>query len=355
MTQISKTMSRITIGLDLGGRKSRIAVLDKSTGEVLESVVETKQSPLKAFFGRYRGATVVFEVGAQSRWVQALLRQLGLNVITANPRQLALITKSHKKTDKRDALVLARLGSGMPELLETVEHRSPRTHANLAIIKSRELLVATRTRLVNRIRALVKSVGEPLEGCDATYFFRKARAKIPGELRPACEPLLEILEDLHAKIRAFDKEIETIAERYPAVNAVRQVDRIGTLTGLSFVLTVENPHRFRDIRRIGSYVGLVPKLDDSGDRVTQLGISKAGDKMLRRLLVLCANQILSSRGRDCHLRRWGLKLCERGGKNAKKRATVAVARKLAVLLLALWRNGSEYEPMRNVAPEQQAA
>ena len=355
MSKATNEVSRITIGLDLGDQKSHCAVLDRETGEILEKGLATRAQCLASFMRPYRGATVVFEVGPQSRWVQAQLKRLGLEVITANPRQLALITKSHKKTDKRDAILLARLGAGMPDLLESVEHRSPQTHADLAVIKSRDLLVSIRTKLVNRVRSLAKTVGKPLEGCDAAYFFRKARPKLPDELRPACNPLLDELESLHKKIRAFDKEIEGIAQRYPAVKALTQVDRIGTLTALAFVLTIENPSRFRSTRRVGSYVGLVPKLNDSGDRVTQMQIHKAGDKALQRLLVLCANQILSSRGKDCYLRRWGLELCRRGGKNAKKRATVAVARKLAVLLLALWRNGSAYDPMRNVPPEQRAA
>ena len=297
---------------------------------------------------------MVFEVGGSSRWLQVQLRRTKLSVIVADPRQLALITKSHKKTDRRDAIMLAKLGAGMPDLLNNVEHRSPQTHADLAVIKSRNLLVQMRTRMVTRIRALSKSVGVALVDCDATYFFRKARPQLPAELLPACEALFDVLEDLHVKIREIDKQIEAIAERYPAVKALKQVDRIGTITALCFVLTVENPHRFPLRRHIGSYVGLAPRLNDSGDRVTQLGISKAGDKNLRRLLVLCANQILSSRGKDCHLRRWGLELCQRGGKNAKKRAVCAVARKLAVLLLALWCNESKYDPLRNVT-EQQAA
>ena len=156
-------------------------------------------------------------------------------------------------------------------------------------------------------------------------------------------------EKLHTEILPIDKKLVKIAERYPAVSALTQVDRVGTITALHFALTAEDPRRFRERRRIAAYVGLVPRLSDSGDRVTQLGITKAGDRDLRRLLVLRANQILSSLGKDCHLKRWGLELCKRGGKNAKKRATCAVARKLSVLLLALWCNKTKYDPMQNVA------
>jgi transposase len=126
-----------------------------------------------------------------------------------------------------------------------------------------------------------------------------------------------------------------------------QVSGVGTLTAMAFVLTIEEPHRFRRSRDVGCYLGLRPKQQDSGERSPQLRITKAGDSYLRKILVSSAHYIIGPFGPDTDLRRWGLKLCERGGKNAKKRAVVAVARKLAVLLHRLWVTGEVYEPLRN--------
>ena len=168
--------------------------------------------------------------------------------------------------------------------------------------------------------------------------------------------LVELLSDC---IQAYDERVEKLArEKYPQTALLRQVKGVGPVTSLAYVLTLENPGRFAQSRDVGPYLGLVPKQEDSGDSQPQLRISKAGDEMLRRLLVGSAQYILGPFGPDTDLRRYGLRLCERGGKNAKKRAAVAVARKLAVLLHRLWVGGEVYEPLRQTSPptkEPQAA
>ena len=152
-------------------------------------------------------------------------------------------------------------------------------------------------------------------------------------------------------IQVYDERIEKLGrEKYGHTELLRQVKGVGPLTSLAYVLTLENPDRFAKSRDVGPYLGLVPKQEESGDSQPQLGISKAGDVMLRRLLVGSAHYILGPFGPDTDLRRYGLRLCERGGKNAKKRAAVAVARKLAVLLHRLWISGEVYEPLRQAPP-----
>jgi len=125
------------------------------------------------------------------------------------------------------------------------------------------------------------------------------------------------------------------------------VEGVGALTALTFVLTVGDPHRFEKSRSVGAYFGLVPATAQSGDRDPQKRISKEGDEMLRKLLVSSAHYILAPFGSDSDLRRHGEKIASRGGKNAKKRAVVAVARKLSVLLHSLWVSGEVYDPLRN--------
>jgi transposase len=187
-------------------------------------------------------------------------------------------------------------------------------------------------------------------------FSKKVEEELPAEVREALLPLVRLAEELSDCIKVYDKKIEQLGqEKYGDTQLLRQVNGVGPLTSLAYVLTLENPDRFGKSRDVGPYLGLVPKQEDSGDSQPQLRISKAGDMMLRRLLVGSAHYILGPFGPDTDLRRYGLQLCERGGKNAKKRAAVAVARKLAVLLHRLWVSGEVYEPLRHGAPTAEAA
>jgi transposase len=216
----------------------------------------------------------------------------------------------------------------------------------MAIVRSRQALVGCRTRLVNHVRGAAKSFGARLPKCPARSFHKNAAAHIPEALRPALEPVLEQIASLTERIRQYDRQLEAVSkERYPETELLRQVEGVGALTALTFVLTLGDPHRFEEGRSVGAYLGLVPARDQSGDRDPQKRISKEGDEMLRRLLVSCAHYILGPFGSDSDLRRHGEKIASRGGKNAKKRAVVAMARKLAVLLHRLWVTAETYEPL----------
>lgn len=338
---------RLTIGIDLGDRRSRYCVLDES-GEVLwEGSVATTPKAMREQFGALHRSRVVIEVGGHSRWASQELAQCGHEVIVANPRNVKLITQSTRKNDRVDARMLARLGRVDPELLSPIRHRSEAAQVDLAVIRAREALVEARTQLINCVRGMVKATGERVSKCASERFSEQAAEQMPPRLRPALAGLLEQIEQLNEAIRGYDCQIAYLAQtRYPETARLEQVDGVGTLTVLTFVLTVEDPGRFSKSRQVGCYLGLRPKQSQSGESDPQLRITKTGDVYLRQLLVNCAHYILGPFGADCTLRRWGLQLAARGGKNAKKRAIVAVARKLAVLLHRLWVSGERYEPLR---------
>lgn len=331
-----------TIGCDLGDKASEICVL-RADGRMQRATVRTTRGAMRLFFTR-APAHVVMEVGGHSRWASALLTDLGHRVTVANARRVQLISQSNNKTDQNDAELLARLGRADIGLLAPVVHRKPETQADLAVPKARDALVATRTRLVNHVRGTMKSFGDRIPKCRAETFARHTRELVPELLKPALDPIYEVLAAIEKKIREYDKTIDQVAERYPDVAAVSQVTGVGTLTGLVYVLTLEDKHRFAKSRMVGAYLGLRPRKRTSGSDDPQLRITKAGDPFLRRLLVNGAHYALGPFGPDTDLRRWGLELAKRGGKNAKKRAVVAVARKLAVLLHRLWVTGEVYEP-----------
>lgn len=350
-----------TIGCDLGDRQSELCILSggSGSGEVVTrpKALKTTRAGFSAFFEGRVPAHVVIEVGAHSRWVSELLERLGHKVTVANPRKLKLITASYTKTDRNDAEWLARLGRADVELLSPVEHRGSQAQADLAVAKARDMLVASRTQQVNSIRGTVKSFGERLPACTAEGFHRQARSGVPEALKPALEPLFEMLVATEKQIAVLEKTLQKSAERYPDVNVVSQPNGVGLLTALVFLLTVEDKARFAKSRDAGAFLGMVPRKDQSGASDKQLNITKAGDPFVRKLLVCSANYILGPFGKDSDLRRWGLKLAARGGKNARKRAKVAVARKLAVLMHRLWVTGEVYEPLRNAnkqLQEQQA-
>jgi transposase len=184
----------------------------------------------------------------------------------------------------------------------------------------------------------------------------KLAAGLDPVIQAVVEPLLAEVETLNQRIAEYNRQIDKIAEEhYPEVAGLKRINGIGTLIALTFVLTVDDPHRFRHSRDVGCYLGLRPGRHNSGNSEPQMHISKEGDSYLRRLMVQGAHYILGAFGTDCDLRRWGLKLAERGGKNAKRRAVVAVARKLAILLHKLWVSGEAYDPLRNSNRARQLA
>lgn len=337
------------IGLDLGDKYSYLTILDQDAVVIEETRLPTSKSAFKRKFSNLPSCKIAMEVGAQSRWVSDLLRELGHEVIVANARKLRAIYSNPRKGDRADAETLARLARLDPNLLSPIHHRSPQAQADLAVLRSRDALVRSRTLLINHVRGIAKSFGDRLPSCSANYFATKVAPSIPEPLQPALMPILETIASLSQQIRTYDRQVEALCEsKYPETKLLRKVSGVGPLTALAYSLTLEDPRRFPKSRDVGPAVGLVPRRDQSGDHDPQLRITKTGNTFLRRLLVSSSQYILGPFGPDCDLRRWGLRLAERGGKNAKKRAVVAVARKLAVLLHHLWKNGEVYDPFYHV-------
>jgi transposase len=262
-----------------------------------------------------------------------------------------LIGESCKKNDRLDARTLARLVRIDPQLLCPVKHRSAKAQADLSVIRARAGLVRARTALVNTARGVAKSYGERVRGCNVRNMNPEKAEGLSPELQTLLEPLLAGIESQSERIREYNERIEGLTqESYPQVALLTQVKGVGTLIALTFLLTLEDAHRFRKSSDVGCYLGLQPGRRNSRQSEPQMHISNAGDPYLRTLLVQGAQHILGPFGADSDLRRWGLKLAERGGRNGKKRAIIATARKLAVLLHRLWVGGEAYEPLRNSRP-----
>jgi transposase len=349
------TETNVTIGIDMGDRYSFFCELSDDGEIIEEGRIANTRDALKKRFERIPPARIVMEVGSQSPWISKLLSSFGHEVIVANPRKLRLIYHNESKSDKVDAEYLARIGRLDPKLLSPIQHRSLDTIVDLNVIRNRDLLVRSRSRMIMHVRSVIKALGGRVPKCQANIFAERARLRIPPELQETLLPMLDLIETLNIQIEERERRIEELANnKYPETELLTQVPGVGVVTALAFILTIEDPYRFKSSRAIGSYLGLRPKTKESGDRQPQLGITKTGSVLMRKLLVQSAHVILQDRNPDSDLKRWGQAIAERGGKNATKRAAVAVARKLAVLLHRLWLNGEVYEPFRNSEQVAQA-
>jgi transposase len=260
---------------------------------------------------------------------------------------LFLISRSQRKSDRHDAETLARLARVDVPLLRPVQHRTLEQQADLELMHARDALVRSRTLQVNHVRSALKAFGLRVPDCDATNFHVRARPCVPQRLEKAILPLLRTIRALTETIQRYDREVKRLAEKvYSHSTPLRQVDGVGDVTSLAYVLVLGDPKRFRRARQVGAYIGLTPAMSQSGESNPQCHISKAGNGYLRRLLVQAAHYILGPFGPDTRLRRIGERLQERGGARGKKRAVVAVARHLSVLLFHLWRTGEAYDPLR---------
>ena len=343
-----KELSKVgmkTVGLDLGDRASLFVVMDGEGQLLEEGRVATREPALRKRFSGCERMRIALETGTHSPWVSRLLKECGHEVIVANSRKLRLIYENRRKNDRVDAMYLARLARLDPQLLWPVVHRGVEAQRDLSVLRSRDALVQSRSQLINHSRGLVKSIGQRLPSCSPEAFVKKVLGSIPDSLKMALLPVLEVVTSLNAQIKGLDRQVDALVNAYPETKLLRQVTGVGPITSLGYVLILEDPGRFEKSRSVGSYVGLVPGSRRSGNSDPQMRITKEGDGLLRRLLVNAAQYILGPFGPDTDLRRFGLRIAQRGGKNAKKRAVVAVARKLAILLHHLWRSGEVYDPL----------
>jgi transposase len=347
---------RMTVGLDLGDRTSRYCILDEAGEKASEDKLPTTKAGLDLVFGKMPPCRIALEVGTHSPWVSRHLAAMGHEVIVANAHKVKLITQSVKKNDRMDAEQLARLARVDPKLLSPIQHRGPEAQGDLAVIRARAALVDARTELINSARGLAKPMGERLKKCDADMVKESLADGMGEAVQAVIGPMLKSVEAISKEIGEYDQKIEGIAKRYPEMKVLTQVHGVGTLIALTYILTIEDAQRFEHSRDVGPYLGLTRKQRDSGGSEPELGITKAGDQLLRRLLVQGAHCILRQGAPDSDLKAWGMARLQNGGKNgknqkgsknAKKKTIVAIARKLAVLLHRLWVTGEVYDPLYN--------
>jgi transposase len=344
-TSTPAVVSGFTLGLDLGDRQHHVCVLDAAGNIVREASLPNTRPALAQLLAEFPRATVALEAGTHSPWISRYLTGLGAQVLVANPRKLHAISRNERKCDRRDAQMLARLARVDPALLHPIQHGTAQAQHDLLGLKLRDALVRTRVNLINAVRFTLKSLGHPVRNPSSESFHKTVLPDIPADCLPVVQPLLTVLAQVTEQIKGMERDLVRRSKTdYPATQRLQQIAGVGPLTALCFVLKIGDPQRFSRGRDVGAYLGLCPRRDQSGGTDKQLRISKCGDGLLRRLLVSAAHYVLGPFGPACALREHGRRLTGTGSAREKKRAVVAVARKLAVLLLSLWKHGTDYEP-----------
>lgn len=340
--------TRYSAGFDTSDRELHIVILEPGGTLFHETSLPLEPGILRVYFRDLSELepVVSFETGTHANWMYDLLKSLGFtDVIVADARKLKMISQSDKKSDRRDAHTLAKFAQSCPELLHPVQPRGEQARQDRRLLSARKVSIETRTKLIAHVRGIVKSAGARLPSSDPGKFPCLADA-LPDSLKETLTPVMNIIRKINESISEFDDLIEKRCKNDHTIERLTQVAQVGPITGLAFSATIEDPQRFPRNRAIASFLGLRPKLDQSGEIDKQLPITKAGDGYMRQLLVISAQGILRKNSPASDLKRWGLAIARRGGKRGKKRAAVAVARKLAVLLLSLWKTGADYEPLR---------
>ena len=344
-----------TIGADVSDRTTKICVMTKAGGGERRIVVETTCATTKAGFEETfskfdRSWPVVFETGTHCRWMDRLFRKMGFKTIIGNPAKIPSITKSNTKNDRNDARELARLALADPAMLHPVCLRDEAYQQMLRFHHARNMLISQRTQTINQIRGFAKSMGHRIECSSTERFHEQGKADWPRELEECVWPLMGSLKTINLKIKAYDKLIARLAEKpefKAMVERVRAVYGVGIVGSTVFVAAIGGrPDRFDHARDVGPYLGMTPKQDQSGDDDKQLHITHAGADIVRTALVECAGVAMMPNAKDTDLKLKGLRIAMRGGRIARKKAKVAVARGLAVAMLALLKDPErEYVPL----------
>ena len=341
------------IGIDIGDRTSELCVLSDTNVVLVRGAVPTDRATIRDMFQQLKPTTVVMETGTHSAWMDRDIRACGHRVLVASARRVAQVLKDKKKNDRRDAQQLALLAAFNEEFLGVVNHRSEQAQLSLGKLKVRDHLIRARTRACNTMRGLVKSHGYRLPKVEPQRMTALAAGALPAEIQELIEPLVKVVETLNGKIEEQDKELARLAqESYPQTKYVEQIHGVGLIVSLAFVLTIDEAERFERSRDVGNYLGLTPAQDQSGESNPELRITRDGDGLMRSLLVNAAQTVMRKNSPECDLKRHGEKLAGDGGKIARKKAVVAVARKLGVLMHKLLVSKAPYNPQHNLQQMQ---
>lgn len=333
-------------GIDVHSDYSRLFVIDEDGAEMLSARVPTTEPAMRQEFDGREPMKIVLESGTHASWLAKVLEDCGHEVIVAHARRIQLIAENHRKTDEIDAELLARLLRADLDLLTESYVRGEEAERVRTALKARKHLVECRTKLSNAIRGLVRKTGHRLKSCQVRKLPETlGNAELPKLLKQTLAPLAFTIHALNGWIAKLDRQLEEMAEEFEIVEVFTDIFGVGAQTALAYAATIEDPFRFRRSKQVGAYFGLAPSVRNSGNEDSDDNntgrITKSGDGLVRSLLVQSAHIMLQKGRPDSELRQFGKRI-ER--KKGKKKAVVALARKLSVVMHTLWVTGREYDP-----------
>lgn len=347
------TEINIFCGMDLSDRSAKLAIFYPGQTNPTVSKIDLTPENVAAWAMNQPTMKIALEAGTPARWVGRMLREAKHEVYVADPRKISLVTRDQRKSDRNDAITIAKLVKADVTLLNPIEGFLDRSMTVLTMVRQRDALVRSRTLLINAVRNHVKQEGHRIGHCDADDFIAKAKKNLPKPILREIASMLPAIATISGQIAVFDRRLlQKAAKEFPEMERLQKIPGVGPITSACFVALIGAPKRFTDSRDVGAYFGLVPRLDQSGNVDKDLSITKAGDKMMRRLLVLAARAMLSANEKgDCALKTWAETKMLGEGKSTRKRIVVGLARKLAVVMHRICLNKCDFNPWPQGKPQ----
>jgi len=330
-------------GIDLASKTSAVCILNDQGVIVREQMVETEAEPLSEALAERGRLRCVVEAAPLAEWVAQVLEEQGHEVSLIDPRRAKAVIQTKNKTDKLDARNLAKLAQ--TGWYTTVPRKSAGARLQRTQLQARQGLGQTAKAQAARIRGLLRAHGLKVGPVSAGQFVARVQTLLAQHLpalSPILAPLLTIYQHAHQAAKVLEKRVKQCAQQDPVCERLMTVPGVGPLVASTYVATIDDPTRFATSTQVAAYLGLVPRVYQSGTTNYHGRISKEGDKLLRWLLVEAANVLLTRTKQSCALKRWGLKLAKKRGQG---KANVAVARKLAILLHRLWVTEVPFTPV----------
>ena len=333
-------------GIDLGKKSSHFCILNSSRQVVKRGIVRNRVADLFKCFGDLPPMRIVLEASTKAFWLADRLEELGHEAVVVDPGKTKAIGASRIKHDKLDAKILAELCAA--DLLARVDRVSEAERLSRLVVVGRDSLVRSRVRLVNSVRSILDPEGIGLKHCTVTTFVSKVEElmdTLPTAMATAITPLLAGIRSMCEHIETCDAQMQETMRSDPDIKRIMTAPGMGVITASCFLMAVRSAERFQSGRQVGAYLGLVPSLYQSGQTFCRGRITKRGNRQARWALCVAANALLRGKKQSA-LKIWGESLVERLG---RKKAIIAIARKMCAILWAMMKNQKDFEPRLTAA------
>ena len=350
--EAAKVRPQYYVGLDVASKKTQVCILHANGKLYLEKEIATHPAAIASYLRKHCASdmeTVALETGGMSSWIYHGLKKSHIPVVVLDALTVhRYLSVKRNKTDINDARGIAELVRKGLDWLNVVHVKSATCHEIRSLLVIRNQLVRQRVQSEMMVRSILRLYGGVIatKGNSQSCFREDAVKQMITvhdndniDLRPRLLPVIDLCHDLNTRAKTIEDELIRLAELDPVCKSFMAIPGVGAIVALSFYTAIEDPKRFKRIEDVGAYFGLTPRTYQSGEKDTSGGISHMGNRLTRTHLVQAANVILSHTKDWSSLKSWGVKLSKKVGYN---KAKVAVARKLAIIMLSMWRDNTQF-------------